>query len=156
MLQNVHIPNKCHYLRTHSRETWRYLIQISRISPFALWVTSDIWLVTFNSLTPVVTEFTVKIAKSYILTVYHSSFRQYILNVKLWVMQAVIAYYIFNKKGGSIPVCTDRKATGLYVLACFLSATMSQNWHKINLFLIWCINSSNFSVECKELTFSRF
>ena len=39
-------------------------------------------------------------------------------------MLAVIALYIFNKNGGSIPVCTERKATGEYVLACFLSATM--------------------------------
>ena len=39
-------------------------------------------------------------------------------------MQAVIAENIFNKNGGSIPVCTERKATGKYVLECFLSATM--------------------------------
>ena len=47
----------------HSRETWRYLISISRISPFASWVTSDIWLVPFNSRTAVVTEFIVKNSK---------------------------------------------------------------------------------------------
>ena len=35
-------------------------------------------------------------------------------------MQAVIAKFIFNKNGGSIPVCTERKATGLFVLANFL------------------------------------
>ena len=35
-------------------------------------------------------------------------------------MQAVIAKYIFNKNGGSIPVCTERKATGLFVLVDFL------------------------------------
>ena len=40
-------------------------------------------------------------------------------------MQAVIAQYIFNENGGSIPVCTDRKATGLFVLASFLFATMA-------------------------------
>ena len=39
-------------------------------------------------------------------------------------MQAVIAQYIFNKNGDSIPVCTQRKATGLFVLASFLFATM--------------------------------
>ena len=39
-------------------------------------------------------------------------------------MQAVIAENICNKNGGSIPVCTERKATGEYVLACFLFATM--------------------------------
>ena len=39
-------------------------------------------------------------------------------------MQAVIAFNICNKNGGSIPVCTERKATGEYVLACFLFATM--------------------------------
>ena len=32
--------------------------------------------------------------------------------------------YIFHKNGGSIPVCTERKATGEYVLACFMFATM--------------------------------
>ena len=42
-------------------------------------------------------------------------------------MQAVIAKYIFNKNGGSIPVCTERKATGLYVLVCFRSATMAND-----------------------------
>ena len=35
-------------------------------------------------------------------------------------MQAVIAKYFFNKNGGSIPVCTERKATGLFVLTSFL------------------------------------
>ena len=35
-------------------------------------------------------------------------------------MQAVIAYFILNKNGASIPVCTERKATGLFVLASFL------------------------------------
>ena len=39
-------------------------------------------------------------------------------------MQAVIAFNICNKNGGSIPVCTERKATGEYVLACFLFVTM--------------------------------
>ena len=34
-------------------------------------------------------------------------------------MQAVIALNIFNKNGGSIPVCTERKATGLFVLTSF-------------------------------------
>ena len=35
-------------------------------------------------------------------------------------MQAVIKKYIFDKNGGSIPVCTERKATGLFVLTSFL------------------------------------
>ena len=43
----------------NSRETWRYLIQISRISRFELWVANDITLVPFNSRAPVVTEFVV-------------------------------------------------------------------------------------------------
>ena len=34
---------------------------------------------------------------------------------------------ILNKNGGSIPVCTERKATGLFVLASFLFATMNFN-----------------------------
>ena len=29
-------------------------------------------------------------------------------------MQAVNAQYILNENGGSIPVCTERKATGSY------------------------------------------
>ena len=41
-------------------------------------------------------------------------------------MQAVIAKFIFNKNGCSIPVCTERKATGLFVLASFLFATMER------------------------------
>ena len=66
-------------------------------------------------------EFIVKNSKKlFFLTVYHFSFSQYFLDVKLRVMQAVIALYIFNKNGGSIPVCTERKATGQFVLADFL------------------------------------
>ena len=72
------------------------------------------------------TEFIVKNRqKLKFLTVYHFSFSQNFLDVKPRVMQAVIAQYIFNKNGGSIPDCTERKATGLFVLASFLFATMS-------------------------------
>ena len=35
-------------------------------------------------------------------------------------MQAMVAKFILNKNGGSIPVCTERKATGLFVLTNFL------------------------------------
>ena len=79
------------------------------------------------------TEFIVKSSKVKFLTVYHFSFSQYFLDVKPRVMQAVIAKYFFNKNGGSIPVCTERKATGEYVLACFLSATMV-SWLSYKLF----------------------
>ena len=69
----------------HSCETWRYLIQNSRISPVALWVASDIWLVPFNSLTPVVTLFIVKDSKKLNCWV----------NIFL-VTQAVIAYFLLK------------------------------------------------------------
>ena len=40
-----------------------HLIMVVAISSFASWVTSDIWLVSFNSRTAVVTEFIVRNSK---------------------------------------------------------------------------------------------
>ena len=82
------------------------------ISPSALWVASDIWLVPFNSRIPLVTECIIKNSKKLnFLTVYHFCFSQYFLDVQPRVMQAVIAN-IFLVKMPVQSQFTERKETG--------------------------------------------